>query len=106
MLDAVLAQEVDLENDPSAIEEENLKRRKRLQHENIREYDNAIISLKQKVKEMEGQDMRETIQDKVDTIIHASCQPATVLAAYCTIHPQQHLLRTCSSIFILAQSSS
>lgn len=55
-------------NDPNILEAENLKRRKRLQYENLREYDNAIVSLKQKVKEMEGQDMRETIQDKVDSI--------------------------------------
>lgn len=46
-------------------EAKNLMRRKRVQLEHGREYDEAIVNLKGKVRELEGQDMRETIQDKV-----------------------------------------
>lgn len=43
-----------------------MHRRKRVQLEAAREYDEAIVTLKSKVREMEGQDMREVIQDKVN----------------------------------------
>lgn len=58
----------DPERDPRMIEDTNSARRKRLQTENSREYDEAIVNLQNKVREMEGQDMRETIQDKVTYI--------------------------------------
>eukprot|EP00798_Chlamydomonas_sp_ICE-L_P010681 gene10681-12371_t len=53
--------------DPLTAEAKNLMRRKRIQLEHAREYDEAIVNLKQKVRELEGQDMRETIQDKVNS---------------------------------------
>lgn len=46
-------------------ETRTLVARKRLQLEHIYEHDQAIVGLKAKVKEAEGQDMREAIQDKV-----------------------------------------
>ncbi len=55
----------DPKRDPQVSEAKNLMRRKRVQLEHAREYDEAVVSLKTKVKELEGQDMRETIQDKV-----------------------------------------
>jgi hypothetical protein len=51
--------------DPRAREAATLVARKRLQLEHLREYDEAVVGLKAKVKEAEGQDMREAIQDKV-----------------------------------------
>jgi hypothetical protein len=45
----------------------NMGRRKVVQQENTAEYNKALITLKAKVREMEGQDMRETIQDRVNT---------------------------------------
>jgi len=36
-----------------------------VQLEHLREYDEAIVALKAKVRDLEGQDMREAIQDKV-----------------------------------------
>ncbi|KAG1669632.1 hypothetical protein FOA52_010792 [Chlamydomonas sp. UWO 241] len=47
-------------------EAKNLMRRKRIQLEHMREHDEAIVALKSKVRELEGQDMRETIQDRVN----------------------------------------
>ncbi|KAK3245248.1 hypothetical protein CYMTET_45172 [Cymbomonas tetramitiformis] len=54
-------------HDPQIKEQRNLQRRKLVQAENQAEYDKALITLKTKVREMEGQDMRETIQDRVNT---------------------------------------
>jgi hypothetical protein len=51
--------------DVQSREAATLVARKRLQLEHLREYDGAIVGLKAKVKEAEGQDMREAIQDKV-----------------------------------------
>eukprot|EP00955_Chlamydomonas_euryale_P054239 355754-Chlamydomonas_euryale.AAC.1 len=48
-------------------EAKNLMRRKNVQLENMRVYDEAIVTLKAKVRELEGQDMRETIQDRVNS---------------------------------------
>ena len=36
-----------------------------MQAEHQREYEEAVVLLKAKVKDLEGQDMRETVQDKV-----------------------------------------
>eukprot|EP00951_Prasinocladus_malaysianus_P036072 scaffold376762_cov38-Prasinocladus_malaysianus.AAC.1 len=44
-----------------------MKQRKVVQRENQAEYDEAVVMLKQKVRDAEGQDMRETIQDKVNS---------------------------------------
>mmetsp|Transcript_33907 Transcript_33907/g.75181 ORF Transcript_33907/g.75181 Transcript_33907/m.75181 type:complete len:829 (-) Transcript_33907:621-3107(-) len=57
----------DARKDPQISEAKNLMRRKRIQLEHAREYDEAIVTLKQKVRELEGQDMRETIQDKINS---------------------------------------
>jgi len=56
----------DPKKDPQAAEAKNLMRRKRIQLEHMREYDEAVVSLKQKVRELEGQDMREAIQDRIN----------------------------------------
>ena len=68
-------QEVDRENDPICIENENLKRRKALQAEYQSEYETALKDVKTRVRWMEGQDMRETIQDKVHRLIYRSAFP-------------------------------
>lgn len=61
----IVEQPRDTKRDPQTSEQKNLMRRKRVQLEHVREYDEAIVTLKGKVRELEGQDMRETIQDKV-----------------------------------------
>ena len=38
-----------------------------MQADNFTEYENAIVTLKAKVRDVEGQEMRETIQDKINT---------------------------------------
>lgn len=67
----------DVKKDPRVGEAKNLMRRKRIQLEHSREYDEAIVSLKQKVRELEGQDMRETIQDKVNSWFVENRNPET-----------------------------
>jgi len=56
----------DAQTDPVIREKTNLQRRKIAQAENLAEYDKALTSLRKKVKEMEGQDMRELIQDRIN----------------------------------------
>ena len=69
-------QAVDPENDPLCIENENLKRRKALQAEYQTGYETALKDIKTRVRWMEGQDMRETIQDKVNRSIQHSAFPS------------------------------
>jgi hypothetical protein len=51
--------------DPQLIESKQLVSRKKQQLVHLEAYDEAVVELKAKVKEIEGQDMREAIQDKV-----------------------------------------
>ncbi len=51
--------------DPQKLERRTWSRRKAIQAEHQAEYDDAVVALREKVKELEGQDMREEIQDKV-----------------------------------------
>lgn len=51
--------------DPQLIEAKQLVSRKKQQLVHLEAYDEAVVDLKAKVKEIEGQDMREAIQDKV-----------------------------------------
>lgn len=67
----------DTKRDPLLMEAKNLMRRKRVQLEAAREYDDAIVNLKSKVREMEGQDMREVIQDKVNAWFVENRNPET-----------------------------
>lgn len=67
----------DPKSDPTVSEAKNLMRRKRIQIEYAREYDEAVVELKQKVRELEGQDMRETIQDKVNAWFVENRNPET-----------------------------
>ena len=59
------AQVVDRGSDQQALEARSQAKRKAVQAEHQREYEEAVVLLKAKVKDLEGQDMRETIQDKV-----------------------------------------
>jgi len=63
--------------DPQLREEGNLVRRKDVQRENRAEYEQALVTIKQKVREMEGQEMRETIQDKVNQWFVENRDPET-----------------------------
>ena len=51
--------------DPQTLQHLTVQRRKEIQKQRLREYEDAIITLKAKVKDAEGQAMRETVQDKV-----------------------------------------
>lgn len=53
--------------DPVLKVHKNLERRRLVQADNFTEYENAIVTLKAKVRDVEGQEMRETIQDKINT---------------------------------------
>ena len=59
------AQVLDRGSDQQALEARSQAKRKAVQAEHQREYEEAVVLLKAKVKDLEGQDMRETIQDKV-----------------------------------------
>jgi len=63
--------------DPVLREVRNAARRKVVQAENVAEYDKALVSLKLKVKETEGQDMRELIQDRINEWFVENRDPAT-----------------------------
>jgi len=67
----------DAKRDPPVVEAKNMMRRKRIQLEHAREYDEAVVTLKQKVRELEGQDMRETIQDKINQWFVENRNPET-----------------------------
>ena len=49
-----------------AVLQANLERRKGVQAQNQADYDQALVDLKQKVLDVEGQEMRESIQDKIN----------------------------------------
>lgn len=68
----VLLKEGDFENDPVLIESKNLQRRKAIQTSHFEGYKRAIEEVKNTVELMEGQDMREAIQDKVQTVVKLS----------------------------------
>jgi hypothetical protein len=57
-------------SDPQLIEARHLVARKQQQLGHLEAYDEAIVAFKAKIKEAEGQDMREAIQDKVG---HCQC---------------------------------
>lgn len=56
-------------NSPQAIEEKNRARRKKIQEEHYSDYLKSLDTMKGKVRLMEGQDMRESIQDKAKFLI-------------------------------------
>jgi IQ and AAA domain-containing protein len=68
---------VDGEADPQLIDKKNCTRRKLQQAQHKSELDRDLASLKQKVLELEGQDMRETIQDKVNAWFVENRDPET-----------------------------
>ena len=51
--------------DPQALQQLTVLRRKGVQRQRLGDYEEAVIALKTKVKDAEGQAMRETVQDKV-----------------------------------------
>ena len=53
------------EVDPQALQQLTVLRRKEVQRQRVGEYEEAVLSLKSKVRDAEGQAMRETVQDKV-----------------------------------------
>ncbi|KAK9817170.1 hypothetical protein WJX72_010626 [[Myrmecia] bisecta] len=63
--------------DPQVLERKTWQRRKGVQHEHQHEYEDAVVSLRGKVKELEGQDMREDIQDKINAWFINNRNPET-----------------------------
>ena len=53
------------ELDPQALQQLTVLRRKDIQKQRLGEYEEAVVTLKSKVRDAEGQAMRETVQDKV-----------------------------------------
>eukprot|EP00878_Enallax_costatus_P017399 GHUV01018273.1.p1 GENE.GHUV01018273.1~~GHUV01018273.1.p1 ORF type:complete len:830 (+),score=314.81 GHUV01018273.1:156-2492(+) len=74
-------QPVDPKTDPQVIEAKHLLSRKQqlLDPETgtLKKYDDAVVALKAKVKETEGEDMREAIQDKINAWFIANRSPET-----------------------------
>ena len=59
--------------DPQALQQLTVLRRKEVQRQRLGDYQEAVVTLKTKVRDAEGQAMRETVQDKV-----------------CSTHPMHH----------------
>ena len=68
---------VDPDTDPQHKERKNATRRKLQQTQNRSELDRDLPGLKQKVQETEGQDMRETVQDKINAWFVENRDPET-----------------------------
>lgn len=68
---------VQKETDPQHIERKTSTWRKLQQTQNRSELERDIAGLKQKVQETEGQDMRETIQDKINAWFVENRHPET-----------------------------
>lgn len=68
---------VNKDTDPQHIEKKHSTWRKLQQTQNRTELERDIASLKQKVQETEGQDMRETIQDKINAWFVENRHPET-----------------------------
>ena len=64
--------------DPQALQQLTVLRRKEVQQQRLADYQEAVVTLKSKVRDAEGQAMRETVQDKV-------CTPCPVAALCCGI---------------------
>ena len=56
-------------------ERQNVTRRKVTQRDNLEEYEEALVVLRRRVMEMEGQDMRETVQDAINAWFVDSRKP-------------------------------
>lgn len=67
------------ELDPQALQQLTVLRRKDIQKQRLGEYEEAVVTLKSKVRVAEGQAMRETVQDKVS--FHTRILPEVCLAA-------------------------
>ncbi|KAF6264066.1 hypothetical protein COO60DRAFT_270081 [Scenedesmus sp. NREL 46B-D3] len=74
-------QHVDPKADPQVVEARHLLARKQQlldpEHGTLKKYDDAVVSLKAKVLETEGEDMREAIQDKINAWFIANRNPQT-----------------------------
>jgi SpoVK/Ycf46/Vps4 family AAA+-type ATPase len=64
-------------NDPQSAEKSHLARRKTLQQQALSEYDKQLVEMKERVRSQEGQDIRETIQDKVNDWLVQKRDPET-----------------------------
>ncbi len=69
------------ELDPQALQQLTVLRRKDIQKQRLGEYEEAVVTLKSKVRDAEGQAMRETVQDKVS--LH--CLVALVCFLKCAV---------------------
>jgi hypothetical protein len=75
------------ELDPQALQQLTVLRRKDIQKQRLGEYEEAVVTLKSKVRDAEGQAMRETVQDKVS--LH--CLVALVFFLKCVCRMAHHL---------------
>ena len=67
----------DPETDPPLRERQNAARRKELQAERAAELDRAMTEMKRAVRESDGDDMRELIQDKINAWFVENRDPVT-----------------------------
>ena len=80
--------------DPQALQQLTVQRRKEIQRQRLAEYEEAVVVMKAKVKEAEGQAMRETVQDKVlsSTWHFAEICQVTYPSVYISLHALSILL--------------
>lgn len=73
--------------DPQALQQLTVLRRKEVQRQRLGDYKEAVITLKSKVRDAEGQAMRETVQDKVCTLYACftllRCDPSQFIVGRC-----------------------
>ncbi|DBA81732.1 hypothetical protein WJX77_003084 [Trebouxia sp. C0004] len=65
------------ELDPQALQQLTVLRRKDIQKQRLGEYEEAVVTLKSKVRDAEGQAMRETVQDKINAWFLENRDPET-----------------------------
>ncbi|KAA6424958.1 MAG: IQ and AAA domain-containing 1-like [Trebouxia sp. A1-2] len=65
------------ELDPQALQQLTVLRRKDIQKQRLGEYEEAVVTLKSKVRVAEGQAMRETVQDKINAWFLENRDPET-----------------------------
>ncbi|KAH8968693.1 hypothetical protein BDL97_03G141700 [Sphagnum fallax] len=64
-------------NDPQICLQSNLERRKKIQEANKLEETNSMMDMKQKIIEIEGQEMREIMQERINVWLNENRDPDT-----------------------------
>ena len=85
------------ELDPQALQQVTVLRRKEVQKQRLGEYEEAVVTLRSKVRDAEGQAMRETVQDKVTLPSLTPPYPAHLQLATAAVQLLVLQLQLCNS---------